>query len=57
MTRVLDELEAHLDWRGFSSLRLDGNSGAAERGELVRRFSDPGEGAPADRSPMGPSGP
>jgi SWI/SNF-related matrix-associated actin-dependent regulator of chromatin subfamily A protein 2/4 len=42
MTRVLDELESYLDWRGFKFLRLDGNSGAAERGELVRRFNDPG---------------
>jgi SNF2 family DNA or RNA helicase len=43
MTRVLDELEAYLDWRGFSSLRLDGASGSAqERGDLVRRFNDPG---------------
>ena len=43
MTRVLDELEGYLDWRGFFFLRLDGCSGsAAERGELVRRFNDPG---------------
>ena len=43
MTRVLDELGAYLEWRGHSFLRLDGTSGGAqERGELVRRFNDPG---------------
>ncbi|GBF90068.1 hypothetical protein Rsub_02776 [Raphidocelis subcapitata] len=45
MTRVLDELEAYAQWRGFSSLRLDGGSGGArERGELVARFNDPAAG-------------
>ena len=45
MTRLLDELESYLQWRGFSFLRLDGNSGGAtERGELVAKFNDPGEG-------------
>lgn len=43
MTRLFDELESYLEWRGWSHLRLDGNSGSAsERGELVRRFNDPG---------------
>ncbi|KAI8474646.1 MAG: P-loop containing nucleoside triphosphate hydrolase protein [Monoraphidium minutum] len=45
MTRVLDELETYLGWRGHSFLRLDGTSGGAgERGELVRRFNDPASG-------------
>lgn len=42
MTRALDVVEDYLSWRGFPALRLDGNTGAAERGELVRRFNDPG---------------
>lgn len=45
MTRVLDEVEAYLEWRGFTSLRMDGGTGAAERGELVRSFNDPGGAA------------
>ncbi len=42
MTRALDVVEDYLAWRGFPALRLDGNTSAAERGELVRRFNDPG---------------
>lgn len=42
MTRALDVLEDYLAWRGFPALRLDGSTGAADRGELVRRFNDPG---------------
>ncbi len=29
--------------RGWEFLRMDGNTGAAERGELVKRFNDPSE--------------
>lgn len=43
MTRALDVVADYLDWRGFSHLRLDGATSAAERGELVARFNDPGK--------------
>ena len=44
MTRALDELEPYLAWRGWRFARLDGGRGtAAERGDLVARFNDPGE--------------
>jgi SNF2 family DNA or RNA helicase len=42
MTRALDVVADYLDWRGFFHLRLDGATSAAERGELVARFNDPG---------------
>jgi SNF2 family DNA or RNA helicase len=42
MTRLLDVLEEYLVWRGFSSLRLDGSTSAADRGDLVDRFNAPG---------------
>ena len=42
MTRALDVIEDYLDWRGFSHLRMDGGTAAAERGDLVQRFNDPG---------------
>ncbi|PRW58677.1 chromatin structure-remodeling complex SYD-like isoform X1 [Chlorella sorokiniana] len=45
MTRALDVVEDYLAWRGFPALRLDGNTGAGERGDLVRRFNDPDGGA------------
>jgi hypothetical protein len=35
MTRLLDVLEEHLDWRGITHLRLDGATPSAERGSLV----------------------
>ncbi|KAL4430828.1 hypothetical protein ABPG75_006084 [Micractinium tetrahymenae] len=44
MTRALDVISDHLDWRGFSHLRMDGATAAAERGELVSRFNDPAGG-------------
>ena len=43
MTRVLDVLEDYLDWRGYEHLRLDGAVSSAERGDLVKRFNDPGD--------------
>ncbi len=36
MTRLLDIVEDHLNWRGIEHLRLDGSTASAERGELVR---------------------
>lgn len=42
MTRALDCIEEYLAWKGWEFLRLDGSSLAAERGELVSRFNDPG---------------
>jgi hypothetical protein len=35
MTRLLDILEDHLEWRGINYLRLDGATASADRGELV----------------------
>lgn len=42
MTRVLDVLEDYLDWRGYEHLRLDGAVSSGERGDLVKRFNNPG---------------
>ena len=42
MTRVLDVLEEYLQWRGYSFVRLDGNTSADARGETVRKFQEPG---------------
>jgi superfamily II DNA or RNA helicase len=38
MTRLLDVMEEYLASRGFTYLRLDGTTGGAERGEVVREF-------------------
>ena len=42
MTRALDVIEDHLHWRGWAHLRMDGGTPAAERGQLVDQFNDPG---------------
>jgi hypothetical protein len=42
MTRALDVVEDYLAWRAFPCLRMDGATAAAERGDLVARFNDPG---------------
>jgi hypothetical protein len=42
MTRALDVVEDYLAWRAFPCLRMDGGTAAAERGDLVARFNDPG---------------
>lgn len=44
MTGALDVLQDYLDWRGFSWLRLDGNTGAEERADAIARFNAPGDG-------------
>lgn len=41
MTRLLDVLEDYLHWRGLGYLRLDGSTGAADRGALVEEFNAP----------------
>jgi SNF2 family DNA or RNA helicase len=42
MTRLLDVLESHLEWRGLRFLRLDGSTNAADRGRLVDDFNATG---------------
>ena len=49
MTRALDVIEDYLEWRGFSWLRLDGNTSSGERGGLVSEFNDPGDLGHVDR--------
>ncbi|KAI3433655.1 hypothetical protein D9Q98_003464 [Chlorella vulgaris] len=44
MTRALDVVADYLDSGGFTHLRLDGATSAAERGGLVTRFNDPAGG-------------
>jgi SNF2 family DNA or RNA helicase len=34
MTRALDIIEEHLEWRGLASVRLDGATAADERGSV-----------------------
>lgn len=56
MTTALDLVEELLEWRGLTGcpggkggrgvLRLDGHTGAAERGELVSSFNAPGKAMP-----------
>ena len=48
MTRMLDIMEELLEWRGYHYLRLDGSTAAADRGDLVQQFNDPGEGRCGD---------
>lgn len=39
MTRVLDVLQDHLDWRGYRWCRLDGASSAEDRAAQVAEFN------------------
>lgn len=39
MTMLLDSVEEVLEWAGLSFLRLDGNTKATERGQLLREFT------------------
>ncbi|KAK9827652.1 hypothetical protein WJX81_004004 [Elliptochloris bilobata] len=41
MTRLLDIVEEHLEWRGLVSVRLDGATASDERGAVVAQFNDP----------------
>lgn len=38
MTRLLDIVEEHLEWRGLVSVRLDGATAAQERGAVCLNF-------------------
>ncbi|KAK9844050.1 hypothetical protein WJX81_003008 [Elliptochloris bilobata] len=40
MTRLLDIVEEHLEWRGLVSVRLDGATASDERGAVVAQFND-----------------
>ncbi|XP_047104196.1 ATP-dependent helicase brm-like [Schistocerca piceifrons] len=42
MTQLMTVMEDYLGWRGFRYLRLDGTTKAEDRGELLRKFNDPG---------------
>lgn len=46
MTRALDIIEDYLDWAGLDSVRLDGNTPAAERGPIVQAFNAPDSDIP-----------
>eukprot|EP00955_Chlamydomonas_euryale_P078339 363132-Chlamydomonas_euryale.AAC.19 len=41
MTRMLDQVEELLDWRGYKHVRLDGNTATADRGKIVADFNTP----------------
>lgn len=42
MTQLMTIMEDYLGWRGFTYLRLDGTTKAEDRGELLKKFNDPG---------------
>ncbi|XP_048506036.1 ATP-dependent helicase brm isoform X2 [Athalia rosae] len=42
MTQLMTIMEDYLSWRGFMYLRLDGTTKAEDRGELLKKFNDPG---------------
>ncbi|KAH0564535.1 hypothetical protein KQX54_012628 [Cotesia glomerata] len=42
MTQLMTIMEDYLSWRGFKYLRLDGTTKAEDRGDLLKRFNDPG---------------
>ena len=35
-------IKDYLSWRGFMYLRLDGTTKAEDRGDLLKKFNDPG---------------
>ena len=39
MTKALDVIEDFLEWRGWSSVRMDGSTPTEERGRLVEQFN------------------
>lgn len=41
MTALLNVLEDFLQWQGTKYLRLDGNTKADDRGEMLRLFNAP----------------
>uniref|UniRef100_A0A8D8VA57 ATP-dependent helicase brm n=2 Tax=Cacopsylla melanoneura TaxID=428564 RepID=A0A8D8VA57_9HEMI len=42
MTQLMTILEDYFIWRDFSYLRLDGTTKSEDRGELLRKFNEPG---------------
>ncbi|XP_058799194.1 ATP-dependent helicase brm-like [Phymastichus coffea] len=42
MTQLMTIMEDYLNWRQFKYLRLDGTTKAEDRGDLLKRFNDPG---------------
>ncbi|XP_034945785.1 ATP-dependent helicase brm isoform X3 [Chelonus insularis] len=42
MTQLMTIMEDYLSWRGFMYLRLDGTTKAEDRGELLKKFNEPG---------------
>ncbi|XP_043475388.1 ATP-dependent helicase brm isoform X2 [Leptopilina heterotoma] len=42
MTQLMTIMEDYLTWRGFKYLRLDGTTKAEDRGDLLKKFNDPG---------------
>ncbi|XP_024944891.1 ATP-dependent helicase brm isoform X3 [Cephus cinctus] len=42
MTQLMTIMEDYLGWRGFMYLRLDGTTKAEDRGDLLKKFNDPG---------------
>ncbi|KAK1124104.1 hypothetical protein K0M31_007127 [Melipona bicolor] len=42
MTQLMTIMEDYLSWRGFMYLRLDGTTKAEDRGDLLKKFNDPG---------------
>lgn len=43
MTQLMTILEDYFIWRDFSYLRLDGATKSEDRGELLRKFNEPGK--------------
>ena len=52
MTRLLDVLEEHLDWRGISHVRLDGATPSSLRGSLVPPCPTPSSINPKQKDPL-----
>ena len=42
MTTLMTIMEDYLQWRGFTYLRLDGTTKAEDRGDLLKKFNEPG---------------
>ena len=42
MTQLMTIMEDYLNWKGFTYLRLDGATKAEDRGNLLKKFNDPG---------------
>ncbi|KAF7988055.1 hypothetical protein HCN44_007549 [Aphidius gifuensis] len=42
MTQLMTIMGDYLDWKGFKYLRLDGTTKAEDRGDLLKKFNEPG---------------